>query len=144
MVIRIVPTAYAQTNYLFHCVTLLTHTKLGHDCHRQSLVAVGMNRTTWSLLRLNSTKPPTVQKMFRTLRLSPVCLKSDHIARRDSITRQNSFVELSRVERCDRGFRIATSALPGLKYRKGKSAGPGRAGPGVPGRARPGLLTLFD
>jgi len=33
-----------------------------------------MNRVMWSLLRLNSTKPPTVQKMFRTFRLFPVLL----------------------------------------------------------------------
>jgi len=77
MVIRIVQTPYinAQTNYLL--------ISLGHAAHAHKtrsrlsptvFVAVGMNRAMGSLLRLNSTKPPTVQKMFRTLQLSPVLL----------------------------------------------------------------------
>jgi len=46
MVIRIIPTQYinAQINYLFHWVTLLTHTKLGHDCHRQSPTVFSCSR----------------------------------------------------------------------------------------------------
>jgi len=77
MVIRIVQTPYIneQTNYLLM--------SLGHAANARKTrsglsptvcVAVGMNRAMWSLLRLNSTKPPTVQKMFRTIRLFPVLL----------------------------------------------------------------------
>jgi len=87
MVIRIVPTPYinAQTNYLFHWVTLLTHTKLGPDCHRQSLVAVGMNRAMWSLLRLNKTadcakivqNSPTVSSFVLKVITSPDATQLD-------------------------------------------------------------------
>jgi len=87
MVIRIVQTQYinAQTNYLTISLGHAAHThKTRSRLSPTVFVAVEMNR---SLLRLNSKKSLTVRKMFRTLQLSV-----------------SSFVELSRVGRCDQGF----------------------------------------